>query len=119
MIQLIVFNLCLIMCIQLLNVYLKINYVFNFLDNEEKEKYYNYIKKKYKILNNMDDTIFKKMFIFPSFIIYVLMYKEYELNKEKELKTLSNELIDERNEEIIEEDLKLLMNNCYKNLKIN
>jgi len=107
------------MCIQLLNVYLKINYVFNFLDNEEKEKYYNYIKKKYKILNNMDDTIFKKMFIFPSFIIYVLMYKEYELNKEKELKTLSNELIDERNEEIIEEDLKLLMNNCYKNLKIN
>ena len=108
MIQLIVFNLFLVMCIQLLKLCVKINYVFDFLDNEEKEKYYDYIKKKYKILNNVDDNIFKKIFIYPSFIIYLLVYKEYELNNQKELETLANELVDERNEEIIEKDLQLL-----------
>ena len=108
MIQLIVFNLFLVMCIQLLKLCVKINYVFDFLDNEEKEKYYKYIKNKYKILNNVDDNIFKKIFIYPSFIIYLLVYKEYELNNQKELETLANELVDERNEEIIEKDLQLL-----------
>ena len=72
MIQLIVFNLFLVMCIQLLKLCIKINYVFDFLDNEEKEKYYKYVKNKYKILNNVDDNIFKKIFIYPSFIIYLL-----------------------------------------------
>lgn len=119
MIQLIVFNLFLVMCIQLLKLYVKMNYIFDFLDNEEKEKYYDYIKNKYKILNNMDNNIFKKMFIFPSFIIYLLFYKEYELNKQKELEILANELIDERNEEIIEKDLQLLMKNSYKDLKVD
>jgi hypothetical protein len=119
MIQLIVFNLFLVMCIQLLKLCIKINYVFDFLDNEEKEKYYKYIKNKYKILNNVDDNIFKKIFIYPSFIIYLLVYKEYELNNQKELETLANELVDERNEEIIEKDLQLLMKNSYKDLKVN
>jgi hypothetical protein len=108
MIQLIVFNLFLVMCIQLLKLCIKINYVFDFLDNEEKEKYYNYVKNKYKILNNVDDNILKKIFIYPSFIIYLLFYKEYELNNQKELETLANELVDEINEEIIEKDLQLL-----------
>lgn len=49
-------------------------------------------------------------------IIYLLIYKEYKLNQEKKL---SNELIDERNEEIIENDLQILMKNSCKNLKIN
>lgn len=119
MIQLIVFNLFLVMFIQLLKLCVKINYIFDFLDNEEKEKYYNYVKNKYKILNNIDNTIFKKMFIFPSFIIYLLVYKEYELNNQKELETLANELVDERNEEIIEKDLQLLIKNSYKDLKVN
>jgi len=119
MIQLLLFNLFLVMFIKLLNLFLKINYVFDFLDNKEKEQYYDYFKNKYKILNNMDNNIFKKMFIFPSFIIYLLFYKEYELNKKKELETLTNELIDERNEEIIEKDLQLLMKNSYKDLKVD
>jgi hypothetical protein len=116
MIQLIIFNLCLFMCIQLSKLCLKINYVLNFLDNKEKEKYYKYIQNKYKILNN---NIFKKIFIFPLFIIYLLVYKEDELNKQKELEILADELIDKRNEEIIERDIQLLMKNSYKNLKIN
>lgn len=117
--QLLVFNLFLVMCIQLLKLCVKINYVFDFLDNEEKEKYYKYVQNKYKILNNMDDTIFKKMFIFPAFIVYLLVYKEYELNNQKKLETLANELIDERNEEIIEKNLQLLIKNSYKDLKVN
>ena len=54
-----------------------------------------------------------------SFIIYLLVYKEDELNKQKELEILADELIDKRNEEIIERDIQLLMKNSYKNLKIN
>ena len=63
-IRVILFILCLISCISFLNAYLKIAYIFDLLDNEEKEKYYDYVKNKYKILNNIDNTILKKMFIF-------------------------------------------------------
>ena len=101
------------------NFHIKSSLTFDFFYNEEKEKYYKYVKNKYKILNNVDDNILKKIFIYPSFIIYLLVYKEYELKNQKELETLANELVDERNEEIIEKDLQLLMKNSYKDLKVN